>query len=133
MLHSRRPTSVAVIAVASLVLFGSCGRYILPEAEYRPDGAAQPQVQGRIATFDGERLAVALADGSTATVAVSDSTEIFSAYGGIVDREQLVPGLYVWVWYIHHTASRSGNPPQAAIVMPYSTDPRRQPEDTRFY
>jgi hypothetical protein len=123
----------ALISLGSVLLAGACTRYILPYPDYRPPGAAQPQVQGRIAAFDGTRLEVAIAAGNTAVVAVSDSTELFTAYGGIVDREELKPGVYVWVWYTHRTASESGNPPRAAIVMPYSLDPNDLPERTRIY
>ena len=57
--------------------------------------------------------------------------DYFSAFGGAIDREQLSPGIYVWVWYEHRNPLRSGNPPRAAVVMPFSLDPDDQPEDAR--
>jgi hypothetical protein len=56
-------------------------------------------------------------------------TQFFTAFGGAYDPDELRPGQHVWVWFITADPSKAGTPPQAAVIMLWSTDPADKPSD----
>ena len=62
-------------------------------------------------------------------VAIQPDTQLFTAFGGYVEQNELRPGQYVWVWYATRNPRKAGDPPRAAVIMPFSLDPADQPSD----
>lgn len=107
-----------------------CAPYVLPAGDVYLPGTAPSSIEGRISAIASATISVmpkSEIEAAPVIVAVQDETELFTAFGGHVDREELRVGQYVWVWYVSRSPIWAGDPPRAAVVMPYSMDPHDQP------
>ncbi len=57
--------------------------------------------------------------------------EIYTAYGGDVERSTLQPGLTVWVWFKACQWPRTGDPVSAYFQV-LSTDPNDKPPSNQY-
>ena len=114
-----RPLALLVACVAAT----QCSRYVLP-TPLAIDEASPPGLQGRISAVSGTTVSVAAEPGGTpVVVGVSPETSILTAYGGLVFRDELMPGMHVRVWYDEESRSRDADAPSAAVIVVSSLDP----------
>jgi len=126
---SRYVGRFGVLAGTCLLGLG-CARYVLPAGDVCLPGTAPPSIEGRILAVTSATISIkpnAEVEAAPVIVAVQNETQLFTAFGGYVDREELRVGQYVWVWYVSRSPIWAGNPPRAAVVIPYWGDPADQP------
>jgi hypothetical protein len=126
---------VIVIVVAALgflifqMLQPRIPGYILPLPDYRGPETAPAPLEGRITAINNNTITIKPKHASAAIkVVITKTTAFFSYHGGMVKREELAIGQYVWVWFVTRDPKQAGNPPKAAVVMPFSLDPNDQPQ-----
>lgn len=108
--------------------------WTLPVADGGGVIPSPPSVQGYLTRVESNLIALKRdrPDGEaseTVVVRLTSKTEFFSAYGGLYTPDTLRAGQYVWVWYIAADPRKAGTPPQAAVVMLWSSDPDDKPSD----
>lgn len=104
---------------------------VLPEPDYRGPETAASSIKGRILSIrDAQIIVETIGDVGQPSqpFMITDDTDLFTYYGGMVMRDELAIGQYVWVWFVGCDAEKSVKPPHAAIVMPFSLDPNDQPD-----
>lgn len=122
--------AVALAFVSTIVFCQTTGWTLpVPDGEPKP---SPPSVHGYLVAVGKQRLTVKrdTRDGSvgtTANVQLTSKTEFFTAYGGYVAPDEVLPGQYVWVWYITADPAKAGKPPRAAVVMLWSTSRNEEP------
>jgi len=121
------------LSIVLLAMAASCSPYQLPAPDGSIPNSSKASIEGWIVSVSPSTIQVARNRGtwpSTHVVSIVfvESTQCFGAYGGLVDRQELKPGQYVWVWYASRGEARTHNPPRAWLVMPFSLDPSDQPE-----
>lgn len=130
----RAVIALAFISVLTVGALPSHADWTLPVADGGGVEPSLPSVQGYLAsvTTNSITLKPDRRDGkptNTVTVRLTSKTDFFSGYGGLYTPDQLRPGQYVWVWYITEDPQKAGAPPQAAVVMLWSRDPKDKPTD----
>ena len=127
---------------ASLV-FGLCAfvltvaaqsnRWVLPVADGGDVVPSPPSIHGSLVSASNG-MSVVKRDSRDAPgwqfetrVQLLQKTDLFTAFGGLVARDQLRPGQYVWVWYVSADPAKAGTPPHAASVVVWSLDPDDRP------
>jgi hypothetical protein len=135
--RSKSKSAIALVGAAAALVFVStiafcqATRWTLPVADGGPK-PSPPSVHGYLVAAGKQRLTVKRDTldggvGATANVQLTSKTEFFTAYGGYVAPDELLPGQYVWVWYITADAAKAGKPPRAAVVMLWSTSRSEEP------
>jgi hypothetical protein len=122
------------LAIAAAIAVMACSPYQLPAPDGGIPNASEASLEGWIVSVSPALIQVARNRGTwpsteVISIALLESTDCFSAFGGIVDREELKPGQYVWVWFVSRHDDRTHTPPRAGLVMPFSKDPLDQPDE----
>jgi hypothetical protein len=91
---------------------------VLPVPDGQGPTSSEPSFRGEIVKVDSGLVTVKVEPGSEhIEFRVNDNTQLFTAYGGFVSKEELVVGPMTRVWYVGCDVSKAGSPPVAAIVM----------------
>lgn len=129
---------------ASLV-FGLCAfvltaaaqsnRWVLPVADGGDVVPSPPSIHGYLVSASNGMIVVKRDSrdaqaGTKTRVQLLQKTDLFTAFGGLITRDQFRPGQYVWVWYVSADPAKAGTPPHAASVVVWSLDPDDRPTST---
>jgi len=128
-----------VILLALIVLPTTVhANWVLPIADGSDVEPSSPSVQGYLISVTSNEITIKRDSRDdkikdTVIVRLMPQTEFFTAYGGYYKSNELSAGQYVWVWYVTEDPKKAGTPPQAAVVMLWSTDPSDKPtEEVRW-
>jgi hypothetical protein len=102
-------------------------RWVLPVADYQDEPASPPSVQGFIESVSDNSITMKVDSRNRktkklVTIRLTPKTEYFFESGGYLERNELQPKQYIWVWYIIENPQKAGHPPRAAVVMLWSID-----------
>jgi hypothetical protein len=130
-----------MLLLSALIMFPTRvqAKWVLPIADGSDVEPSLPSVQGYLVSVTNNEITLKRdsSDGKmkdTVIVRLMPRTEFFSAYGGFYTSNELRSGQYVWVWYVSEDPKKAGTPPQAAVVMLWSTDPSDKPtEEIRWH
>ena len=107
---------------ATAILFGAFalapGATIAACVLPAPDTDSHPSphsLVGMIDRVDSASMVILPARGHAVRVRLSGTTQIFTAYGGGIDRGELAQGQYAYIWFESCRAPRQGAP-LAAVV-----------------
>ena len=109
-------------------------KWVLPIADGGDVEPSAPSVQGYLSGVTSNEITIKIDNRDdrikdTVIVRLMPQTEFFTAYGGYYKSNELSSGQYVWVWYVTEDPKKAGTPPQAAVVMLWSTDPSDKPTE----
>jgi hypothetical protein len=128
----RNILTAALVSAVMLYSMPAVARWTLPVANGGGEDPSPPSVQGYITDVSPSAITLKpdRRDGKASKPVIArlaKQTQFFTGYGGAYEPQELQPGLYVWVWYITENPQKAGNPPVAAVVMLWSTDPHDKP------
>ena len=114
-----------LMAATPLIIYAE--EYLLPEADYRPDGTAEACFDGEIYKTSKDKLFVTgISNKSPVSeyeVKVTKDTNIFTIYGGFVSPHQLQAGIKLKIWYLGDSCSDTVKPLTCARIMIASEKP----------
>jgi hypothetical protein len=107
-------------------------RWVLPMADGGGVVPSPPSVHGYLISADRGIIVVKRDSrdaqaGTKTKIQLLQKSDLFTAFGGLVRRDEFRPGQYVWVWYVSADPAKAGTPPHAASVVVWSLDPDDRP------
>ncbi len=128
----RAMTTILLLSALIMLPASTQAKWILPVADGGNVKPSSPSVQGYLARVTSNEITITRdsRDGKmkdNVIVRLMPRTEFFTAYGGLYKSNELNSGQYVWVWYVNEDPKKAGTPPQAAVIMLWSTDPSDKP------
>lgn len=136
MIDVTKPLKNRTLAVVLLILFVATSiayaRWVLPVADGSGVTPSSPSIHGQISGVAKRVISVRPESRNRESLPIVEfrttpKTEFFTAYGGDYSPNNFRTGQYVWVWYITQDPAKAGTPPQAAVVILWSKDPRDKP------
>jgi hypothetical protein len=111
-----------LVTLSLPVLAAGKSACVLPVADGQGPTPSEPSFRGEIVKVGGGLVTVGAESGSRhIEFQVNDKTKLFTVYGGVVSKQELVAGIKASVWYVGCDASKAGSPPVAAVVILDST------------
>jgi hypothetical protein len=103
---------------------GSSGRCILPIADGSEVTPSPPNLDGVVVRVRGTLVTIRPRDGSAEqTARLTSASQVFSGYGGWIDRSELKSGQKVRAWFERCQRPKPGKRVRLAVLMVASTDP----------
>jgi hypothetical protein len=119
-------TSILLSLLLVLPAIAKQGKCVYPVADSNDETPSPPSVIGTILAVTGEVIEVK-PDKSKGSkkIKIDMNTELFTVFGGIVERNEIMKGQYVYVWYVGCDPKKAGSPPRAAVIQFYALDSSR--------
>jgi hypothetical protein len=120
---------IAAILLSFLVVLPASAKHdkcVYPVADSDDTTPSPPSVVGTIVATTGEIMIVKPDKGTKSKkIKIDNNTETFTVFGGIVEKNEIMKGQYVYVWYVGCDPMKAGSPRRAAVIQFYALDSSR--------
>ena len=103
------------------------GKYILPEADYRPETTSEACFSGTITQVAQGKISAtgknSYGKKESIEIVIESGTSIFTVYGGYVSPDQLKKGIKLKVWFKGEGCNKPFQPITGAHIMIASERP----------
>ncbi len=124
--------TIIIVFVIMLCSIPGYARWILPVPDGDGPNPSPPSIQGYIIdiknnyiTIEPDRIDESAS--KPVKIRIAKKTQFFTGYGGTYEVDELRIGVYIWVWYITENIRMAGTPPEVAVLMLWSKDPKDKP------
>jgi len=105
---------VLLIVTSSVLVSAQSRKYVFPTEDERTN-ASPPNAEGTLRRVDVSEFEIATREGKKVVALLTESTRLFTVYGGMVRRIELKPGQNVQIWF--EGCRPSERLPKAAVII----------------